>query len=113
MKKIITTLLAAGLLLSASACSASQQLSTQDTCSRVKTVISNPTNTNDKTGTIRVANQLRPIETVSSDELKSNLKTLVEYLDESSKDNPDNAKLDAMKNEYQIAGANFGKYCNG
>ncbi|UKA58212.1 hypothetical protein [Arthrobacter sp. FW306-2-2C-D06B] len=113
MKKITTTLLAAGLLLSASACSAPQQLSTADTCSRVKTVISNPTNTTDKTGTIRVANQLRPIEVVSSDELKPTLKTLVDYLDESSKDKPDTAKLDAMKNDYQNAGTNYGKYCGG
>ncbi|GAA5189144.1 hypothetical protein GCM10023346_02930 [Arthrobacter gyeryongensis] len=113
MKKITTTLLAAGLLLSASACSAPQQLSTADTCSRVKTVISNPTNTTDKTGTIRVANQLRPIEAVSSDELKPTLKTLVDYLDESSKDKPDTAKLDAMKNDYQNAGTNYGKYCGG
>ncbi|MEV8149730.1 hypothetical protein AB0323_16315 [Arthrobacter sp. NPDC080031] len=113
MKKITTTLLAAGLLLSASACSASQQLSTADTCSRVKTVISNPTNTTDKTGTIRVANQLRPIEAVSSDELKPTLKTLVDYLDESSKDNPDTAKLNGMKNDYQNAGTNYSKYCGG
>jgi hypothetical protein len=113
MKKITTTLLAAGLLLSTSACSASQQLSTADTCSRVKTVISNPTNTTDKTGTIRVANQLRPIEAVSSDELKPTLKTLVDYLDESSKDNPDTAKLNAMKNDYQNAGTNYSKYCGG
>jgi hypothetical protein len=113
MKKIITTLLAAGLLLSASACAAPRQLSTADTCSRVKTVISNPTNTTDKTGTIRVANQLRPIEAVSSDDLKPTLKTLVDYLDESSKDNPDTAKLNALKTDYQNAGANYSKYCGG
>ncbi len=106
MKKITTALLAAGLVLSASACSAPQQLSTADTCSRVKTVISNPTNTTDKTGTIRVANQLRPIEAVSSDELKPTLKTIVDYLDESSKDSPDAAKLNALKNDYQNAGTN-------
>ncbi|MBT8160757.1 MULTISPECIES: hypothetical protein [Arthrobacter] len=111
MKKITTALLAAGLVLSASACSASQQLSTADTCARVKAVISNPTNTSDKTGTIRVANQLRPIAVVSSDELKPTLKTLVDYLDETSKDNPDKAKLASMQTDYQNAGANFTKYC--
>ncbi|UKA62324.1 hypothetical protein [Arthrobacter sp. MMS18-M83] len=111
MKKITTTLLAAGLLLSASACSAPQQLSTADTCSRVKTVISNPTNSTDKTGMIRFANQIRPIVAVSSDELKPTLKAIVDYLDESVKDNPDSAKLNTLKADYQNAGTNYGKYC--
>ncbi|MEZ2391636.1 hypothetical protein AB6813_19220 [bacterium RCC_150] len=111
MKKIITTVLAAGLLLSASACAASQQLSTADTCSRVKTVISNPTNSSDKAGTIRIANQIRPIAAVSSDELKSSLKAIVDYLDESVKDNPDSAKMDTLKAGYQNAGTNYAKYC--
>ena len=43
MKKLTTALLAAGFVLSASAC-ASPQLTTAETCDRIKIVVSNPTN---------------------------------------------------------------------
>lgn len=111
MKKLTTALLAAGLVLSASAC-ASPQLTTAETCDRIKTVVSNPTNSVGKTGMTRLANQIRPIEAVSSDDLKSALRAILDYTDESIKDSPDTGKLNALKADYEQAGSTYTKFCS-
>jgi hypothetical protein len=111
MKKLTTALLAAGLLLSASACAA-PKLTTAETCDRVKTVVSSATANMGKTGMIRLANQIRPIEAVSSDDLKPTLQAILNYADESVKDNPDSEKLAGLKTEYQNAGSTYSKFCS-
>jgi hypothetical protein len=113
MKKLTTALLAAGLLLSASACAAPTKLSTAETCDRVKAVVSSPSGSTGKTGMIMLANRIRPIEAVSSDDLKPMLQAILAYADESVKETPDSAKLDGLKAEYQKAGTTFGQLCGG
>ena len=112
MKKLITALLAAGLLLSASACGEPTKLSTADTCDRIKAVVSSPANSIGKAGMIRLANQIRPIEAVSSEDLKSALKAIVDYTDEAAKENPDPAKLADLKAGYEQAGTTYSKFCS-
>jgi hypothetical protein len=111
MKKTLTVLIAAGALLGAAGCAASPQLTNAETCARVKTVVSAQSATSDQAGMARVANQLRPIKAVASDDLKGPLQTIIEYFDESAKPNPDSAKLEAMKNDYTAAGQSYGKIC--
>ncbi|KRE61463.1 hypothetical protein ASG92_20965 [Arthrobacter sp. Soil736] len=111
MKKLTTALLTAGLLLSASAC-ASPQLTTAETCDRIKIVVSNPTNSLGKTGMTRLANQIRPIEAVSSDDLKPALQAILDYTDESVKEKPDTEKLNALKADYEQAGSTYSKFCS-
>ena len=112
MKKLTTALLAAGFVLSASACAA-PQLTTAQTCDRIKTVVSNPSNSVGKTGMTRLANQIRPIEAVSSDELQPALQAILEYTDESAKEAPDEAKLTELKAGYEQAGSTYSKFCGG
>ena len=111
MKKLTTALLAAGLLLSASAC-ASPQLSTAETCDRVRTVVSSPTGNMGKTGMIKLANQIRPIEAVSSDDLKPALQAILDYADESVKEHPDNATLTVLTAAYLVAGRTYRMFCS-
>ncbi|MCC2660078.1 MAG: hypothetical protein K0R37_852 [Arthrobacter sp.] len=111
MKKLTTALLAAGLLLSASACS-SPQLSTAETCDRVRTVVSSPTGNMGKTGMIKLANQIRPIEAVASDDLKPALRAILDYADESVKEHPDSAKLNELSTAYQNAGSTYSQFCS-
>lgn len=111
MKKLTTALLAAGLLLSASACS-SPQLSTAETCDRVRTVVSSPTGNMGKTGMIKLANQIRPIEAVASDDLKPALRAILDYADESVKEHPDSAKLNELSDAYQNAGSTYSQFCS-
>ncbi len=111
MKKLTTVLLAAGLLVSASACTA-PKLSTKETCERLNLVVSSPGGTG-KAALNRIANALRPLEAVASDELRPSLKALLEYADESAKQNPDEAKLGGLTEEYQKAGAKFSQLCSG
>jgi len=110
MKKLTTVLLAAGLLVSASACTA-PKLTTKETCERLNLVVSNPGT--GKPAMNRIANALRPLEAVASDELQPSLKALLEYADESAKQNPDEAKLGDLTAEYQKAGAKFSELCSG
>jgi hypothetical protein len=111
MKKLTTAVLAAGLLLTASAC-APTKLSNQETCERINLVVSTPAGSNTgKTGMTRFANAIRPIEAVSSDDLKPALKAILAYADESIKENPDPAKLDALKAGYEKAGTDYNKFC--
>lgn len=112
MKKTLTVLIAAGALLGAAGCTAApQQLSNEETCARVKTVVSAQTATSDKAGMNRIANQLRPIAVVASEDLRAPLKTIIEYFDESAKPSPDSAKLEDMKAEYATAGQAYGQFC--
>lgn len=112
MKKLATALIAAGLLLSASACTTPIKLSTSETCDRVKAVLSTPANNVGKSGLVRLANQIRPIEVVASDDLKSALDSIIKYTDESAKETPDEAKLADMAPGYQEAGSAFTKFCS-
>ncbi|HET7140526.1 MAG TPA: hypothetical protein VFI36_10235 [Arthrobacter sp.] len=112
MKKLATALIAAGLVLSASACTAPTKLSTAETCERVKVVVSNPSANAGKTGLTRLANQIRPIHAVASDDLKPALGSIIEYTDEAAKENPDADKLAAMQSGYADASTQFQKFCS-
>ncbi|ALV41852.1 hypothetical protein AU252_12350 [Pseudarthrobacter sulfonivorans] len=112
MKKLATALIAAGLVLSASACTTPTKLSTPETCDRVKAVLANPANNVGKTGLVRLANQIRPIEVVASDDLKPALGSIIAFTDESAKEAPDEAKLAELEAQYQEAGAAFTKHCS-
>lgn len=111
MKKLTTVLLAAGLLVSASACSATK-LTTAETCDRVKNVVSSSAAGSEKYAMIRLGNQIRPIEAVSSDELQPVLQAILDFTDETAKEHPDTAKLQELQAEYQKAGTTFGQLCS-
>src|SRR6476619_877867 len=93
MKKTLTVLIAAGALLGAAGCSATPQLTNEETCARVKTVVSAQSATSDKAGMTRVANQLRPIKAAASEDLRAPLQTIIDYIDEAAKPTPDTAKF--------------------
>ena len=112
MKKLTTALLAAGLILSASACSAPAKLTTEQTCDRIKIVVSNPSASAGKTGMNILANRLRPVISVASDELKPSVEAIVAWADESAKESPDEEKLGTLTADYQKAGSTFGQHCN-
>ncbi len=112
MKKLTTALLAAGLVLSATACTASNQLSTAETCERIQSVVSNPANNAGKTGMNRLANQIRPIHAVASDDLKPALQSILEYTDEQAKEAPDEAKLSELQAGYEQAGSTYSQFCS-
>lgn len=111
MKKTLTVLIAAGTLLGAAACSA-PTMSNEDTCARIQTVGAGPTSSSDKAGMIRLANRLRPIEATASNELRAPLQTFIDFLDESAKDSPDDAKIQDMQAAYSAAGETLGKICS-
>ncbi|MBT2533990.1 hypothetical protein J7E83_18050 [Arthrobacter sp. ISL-48] len=111
MKKLTTALLATGLILSASACAAETKLSTAETCDRIKIAVSSPANAIGKTGMTRLANQIRPIEAVASDDLKAALQSIIEFTDESAKETPDAEKLSTLQDGYQEAGSTYQKFC--
>ena len=114
MKKTLTVLIVAGALLGAAGCSAAApQLSNEETCTRIQGVGAGPTSAADKTGMIRLANRLRPIEVTSSDELKAPLRDIIEFLDESAKASPDAAKLGELQPKYAAAGQALGAACGG
>ncbi|WP_426300124.1 hypothetical protein [Arthrobacter sp. R-11] len=111
MKKLTTVLLAAGLLVSASACTA-PKLTTKETCERLNLVVSSPGGAS-KASMNRIANALRPLEAVASEELQPSLDALLKFADESAKQNPDEDKLAGLTEEYQKAGAKFSELCSG
>ncbi|MHA7222739.1 hypothetical protein ACX80S_10530 [Arthrobacter sp. RHLT1-20] len=113
MKKTLTVLIVAGALLGAAGCSAAPQLSNEETCTRIQGVGAGPTSNADKAGMIRLANRLRPIEVTSSDELKAPLRSIIEFLDESAKSDPDSAKLEELQPKYTAAGQTLGTACGG
>ncbi|MEQ4518033.1 hypothetical protein ABLI39_01540 [Pseudarthrobacter sp. B907] len=110
MKKILTVLIAAGTLLGAAACSA-PKMTSEETCARIKTITASPTSSSDKFGMTRLANQIRPIEATASEELQAPLQSIVDYLDESAKKDPDSAKLEELKAKYTSAGQTFSQAC--
>ncbi len=112
MKKLTTALFAAGLVLSATACTASNQLSTAETCERIQSVVSSPANNAGKTGMNRLANQIRPIHAIASDDLKPALQSILEYTDEQAKETPDEAKLSELQAGYEQAGNTYSQFCS-
>jgi hypothetical protein len=112
MKKLATALIAAGLVVSATACNASNQLSTAETCERIQTVVSNPANNAGKTGMNRLANQIRPIHAVASDDLKPALASILAYTDEQAKETPDEATLTELQAGYEQAGNTYSQFCS-
>jgi hypothetical protein len=112
MKKLTTALLAAGLVLSASACVGHPQLTTAETCERIKIVLSSPSASQGKTGMVRVANQIRSIEPVASDDLKPAVQAILDFVDESGKDEPDSGKLAELKTGYDKAGSTYSELCS-
>lgn len=113
MKKFTIALFAAGLAVSATACTASNQLTTQETCERIQAVVSSPANNAGKTGMNRLANQIRPIHAVASDDLKPALESILEFTDEQAKEAPDEDKLADLSADYQEAGTTFSSLCGG
>lgn len=111
MKKTLTVLIAAGALLGAAGCSAAPQDTTEETCARIQTVGAGPTSNEDKAGMIRLGNRLRPIEATASGELQAPLHSIIEFLDESAKENPDSAKLQEMQASYTAAGQTLSELC--
>jgi hypothetical protein len=112
MKKLTTVLIAAGLLVSASACSAQQQLTTKETCDRVNVAAAGGISQNpSRTLSTRAANAVRPIESVASDEMKPVVTAILEYLDEQSKENPNEERMGELTTAFQEAGARFGQLC--
>jgi hypothetical protein len=112
MKKLTTALLAAGIIISASACSAPAKLTTEETCERIRIVGSDPSANVGKTGMIILANRIRPILAGASDELKPAVQAILDYTDESAKETPDEEKLTQLQEEYQKASTTFGQLCN-
>jgi hypothetical protein len=104
MKKLTTVLIAAGLIASASACSAQQQLTTAETCDRVGVAAAGIPQNASKTATNRVANAIRPIEPVASTEMKPVVTAILEFLDEQAKEEPSEEKLGELSAAYQEAG---------
>ncbi|MBT2586772.1 hypothetical protein [Arthrobacter sp. ISL-95] len=121
MKKLTTVLIAAGLIASASACSAQQQLTTAETCDRVGVAAAGIPQNASQTATIRVANAIRPIESVASTDMKPVVSAILEYLDEQAKEEPKDAaaksereaKLAELGAAYQEAGTKYGELCRG
>jgi hypothetical protein len=58
-----------------------------------------------------LANKLRPIVAGASDELKPAVQAIIEFTDESAKENPDAEKLAGLQDGYQKAGATFTELC--
>jgi hypothetical protein len=112
MKKFATALIAAGLVLSASACTASNQLSTTQTCERVQLVLSDPAAaSSSKTALVQLANRIRPIEAVASDDLKPALGSFIAFADEASKESPDQDKIAQMQVDNQAANSALSSFC--
>ncbi|MFJ4027864.1 hypothetical protein ACIPWF_11255 [Paenarthrobacter sp. NPDC089989] len=120
MKKLTTVLIAAGLLASASACSA-PQLTTAQTCDRMTAAVSGLGQDTNKTAANRVANAIRPIEGVASDDMKPVVVSVLDYLDEQAKEEPtDEAakaerakKMEGLTQSFQEAGTKYGELCRG
>ncbi len=111
MKKLTTALLAAGLIVTASACSAPTQLTTKETCDRIKIVVSDTSASGGKAGMTILANRMRPLAAGASDELKTTVEAIRDYADESAKETPDEDKMGELEEGYQKAGTTFGQLC--
>lgn len=113
MKKTLTALIVAGALLGASGCSTAPKLSNAETCARIQGVGAGPASNSDKTGMIKLANRLRPIEATASDELKAPLRDIIDFLDESAKQDQDAGKLEELNAKSTAAGQSLGAVCGG
>lgn len=121
MKKLTTVLIAAGLLVSASACSAQQQLTTAETCDRVNVVVPSFPQSPSQTAANRAANAVRPIESVASTDMKPVVTAILGYLDalaekeptEADKKAEHQAKLEDANSAFQEAGAKYSELCRG
>lgn len=111
MKKTLTLLIAAGALLGAAGCMAPATLSTEETCARIQGVGAGPTSNADKTGMTRLANKLRPIEATAAEELKAPVQSIIEFLDESARPEPDSGKLAELQAGYTSAGQSLNELC--
>jgi hypothetical protein len=112
MKKLSTAVLAAALLVSASACAApTPQLTTEQTCDRVKIVASDSSANMGTAGMTILANRIRPIVGGASDDLKSSVQAFLDYADESAKETPDADKMVVLQEGYQKAATTFGELC--
>lgn len=111
MKKTLTVLLAVGSLLGAAACSA-PKMTSAETCARVQSITTSPASGTDKIGMTRLANQIRPIEATASAELQAPLQSIVDYLDEAAKKDPDATKLADLQSKYTSAGQAFAQACS-
>jgi ribulose kinase len=112
MKKLSTAVLAAALLVSASACAApTPQLTTEQTCDRVKIVASDSSANMGTAGMTILANRIRPIVGGASDDLKSSVQAFLDYADESAKETPNAEKMTALQKDYQEAATTFGELC--
>ncbi len=110
MKKTLTVLIAAGAVLGATGCSA-PTFSNEETCARIQSVVATQKSESDKYGMILLANQIRPIEAKASEDLKAPLRAVIAYLDETTKENPDQAKLQQLQADYAAAGQAFSTVC--
>ncbi|SDW72003.1 hypothetical protein SAMN04487917_105230 [Arthrobacter sp. yr096] len=121
MKKLTTVLIAAGLIASASACSAQQQLTTAETCDRINVVVPSFPQGPGQTAANRAANAVRPIVNVASADMKPVVTSILAYLDELAKDEPQDAaekeahqaKLEEATAGFQEAGTKYGELCRG
>ncbi len=110
MKKTILFLIVGAFALSATGCAA--QLSTAETCAQIKAgVMSGYSSNADNDQKTKLLTQIKPIEEKASDALKGPLQSIVDYLQESVKANPDSSKLSALEAKYSDAGATFGRVC--
>jgi hypothetical protein len=121
MKKLTTVLIAAGLIASASACSAQQQLTTAETCDRLNAVIPSFPQNPSQTIANRAANAVRPIESVASTDMKPVVTAILAYLDRQAEKEPTDAdkkaehqaKLEEATAGFQEAGTKYGELCRG
>ena len=113
MKKLITAALAAGLLLSASACSAPRIVHCgnlrpgQDRC--VEPRGQHRQDRNDPASPTRSGRSSR---VTPDDSAPALLQAILDYADESVKENPDAEKLNGLKTEYEKAGSTYSKFCS-
>jgi hypothetical protein len=95
LKKLFTAVLAAATLAGVTAC-APQQLSTSDTCIEVRAILANYDSDNSEDEQRTMAKELRDLSGKASDTLKEEIRDAADVTEERLKDNPDEAKLDAL-----------------
>lgn len=112
MKKIAAVLIAGGLLLTATGCSA--QLSTAETCSQANAALAaapgalSAMTNNQK---LDLYYHFKSVADRASDELAAPLQDLTKYLAQTVKKNPDPAAATAMADKVQAAGTKLTKTC--
>lgn len=94
MKKLLPAMLAAACLIGLTACA--QQLSTADTCVEVRAILANYDSDNTEDEQRTMAKELKDLSGKASDTLKEEISDAAEAAEERLKDNPDEAKLEAL-----------------